>query len=519
MCESPGKDPIYLAAFNMKSALRFKPPPFRLPLNICGANLCSSPAFHCDLFGVIRFPAVTRSPTEMIDAAIEPNVAQKNRLLRILGLGFGLAVVIGGVIGVSIFRLPGPIAGLLGKTWLILLVWALGGIFTLLNANYTSELATMIPKAGGPYVYARSAYGEFAGFVVGWSDWLGNVATLSFLSIGFAEYLIALFGFAFAGVATIAVVFLLSLTFLNSFGLRTGSRAQQLTSFLKAVALLAFVIACFVLGGHPTAANMGESAITASAGSPFALFVALVLSFQLVINAYGGWNSVIYFAEEDENPSRNIPRSLHGGILLVMTVYLLVNLALIYVLPVSQMATSKLAAADAMRVVFGARGGQIVTGLALLSILGIVNAELMYIPRILYALGRDGLFFTKAMVVNEGGTPVVALAVTTLVAAILVMMGTFETLMAVYAFFAVANYIVLIGALFALRKRSPDLPRPFRTWGYPFAPLCVLLISIALFCGFIISDTRNSVYALIMLTASYPLYRLVKMKSFNERDR
>lgn len=439
-------------------------------------------------------------------------MARKRKLLRILGLGFGLAVVIGGIIGVSIFRLPGPVAALLGKPWLILLVWALGGLFTLLNANYTSELATMIPKAGGPYVYARSAYGEFAGFVVGWSDWLGNVAALSFLSIAFAEYAIALFAFSFTGVATIAIGFLLSLTVLNWIGLRVGSGAQQLTSFLKAVALLSFVVACFVLGGRHSSANVGETTIT-PAGGPFALFVAIVLSFQLVLGAYGGWNSVTYFAEEDENPGRNIPRSLHGGVLLVVVMYLLVNLALIYVLPASQMAASKLAAADAMQVVFGARGGQIVTALALLSIVGIVNAVLMFTPRTLYALGRDGLFTTTAVVVNEGGTPIVALAVTMLVAVILIMMGTFEKLMAIYAFFAVANYIVLIGALFVLRKRSPDLPRPFRTWAYPFAPVGVLLISIALFAGFIISDTRNSIYALLMLAASYPLYRLLKAKA------
>src|SRR5438477_1478806 len=448
----------------------------------------------------------------MAEAAPATSLPQENKLLRILGLGFGLAVVVGGTIGVSIFRLPGPTANLLGNTWLILVIWTLGGAFTLLNANYTAELATMIPRAGGPYVYARHAYGDFAGFVVGWSDWLGNVAAVAFLPIAFAEYAIGLFAPSFAGVTTIALAFLLLLAFLNWIGLRAGSGTQKLTSFLKAIALLAFVVVCFSLGGHHSSVDAGQTTHPAPVGS-FSLFVAIVLSFQLVLGAYGGWNSVIYFAEEDENPGRNIPRSLHGGVLLVIVMYLLVNLALIYVLPISQIAASKLAAADAMQLVFGARGGQIVTALALLSIVGIVNAVLMFTPRTLYALGRDGLFTTTAVVVNEGGTPIVALAVTTLVALILIIMGTFEKLMAIYAFFAVANYVVLIGALFVLRKRSPDLPRPFRTWAYPFAPLGVLLISIALFLGFIISDTRNSIYALMMLAASYPLYRLLKAKA------
>ena len=454
----------------------------------------------------------------MAEAAPATSLPQENKLLRILGLGFGLAVVVGGTIGVSIFRLPGPTANLLGNTWLILVIWTLGGAFTLLNANYTAELATMIPKAGGPYVYARHAYGDFAGFVVGWSDWLGNVAAVAFLPIAFAEYAIALFAPSFAGVTTVALAFLLLLAFLNWIGLRAGSGTQKLTSFLKAIALLAFVVVCFALGGHHSSVDAGQTTHPAPVGS-FAALVAIVLSFQLILGAYGGWNSVIYFAEEDENPGRNIPRSLHAGVLSVIAIYLLVNVALLYVLPLPQIAASKLAAADAMRVVFGARGGQIVTGLALLSIIAIVNAILMFTPRTLYALGRDGLFSSKAIAVNEGGTPVVALAVTVVMATILISLGTFEKLMAIYAFYAVANNIVLISALFVLRKRSPDLPRPFRAWAYPFAPLAVLLVSSALVVGFTVSDSRDSIYALVLLAASYPIYRLIRRKSVEQQSR
>jgi len=440
----------------------------------------------------------------MAEAAPATSLPQENKLLRILGLGFGLAVVVGGTIGVSIFRLPGPTANLLGNTWLILVIWTLGGAFTLLNAYYTAELATMIPRAGGPYVYARHAYGDFAGFVVGWSDWLGNVAAVAFLPIAFAEYAIGLFAPSFAGVTTIALAFLLLLAFLNWIGLRAGSGTQKLTSFLKAIALLAFVVVCFALGGHHSSVDAGQTTHPAPVGS-FAALVAIVLSFQLILGAYGGWNSVIYFAEEDENPGRNIPRSLHAGVLSVIGIYLLVNVALLYVLPLPQIAASKLAAADAMQVVFGARGGQIVTGLALLSIIAIVNAILM--------------FSSKAIAVNEGGTPVVALAVTVVMATILISLGTFEKLMAIYAFYAVANNIVLISALFVLRKRSPDLPRPFRAWAYPFAPLAVLLVSSALVVGFTVSDSRDSIYALVLLAASYPIYRLIRRKSVEQQSR
>jgi APA family basic amino acid/polyamine antiporter len=447
---------------------------------------------------------------ETNQAVTEAHLGQRDKLLRVLGLGFGLAVVVGGTIGVSIFRLPGSVAALLGSVWLVIFVWTLAGIYTLLSANYTAELATMLPKAGGPYVYARRAYGDYAGFVVGWSGWLGDTAALAFLSIAFGEFATALFAPNFSGSETIfGISILLVLTVLNWLGVRAGSGTQKLTSFLKAVALLGFVCVCFALGGRGSAAN-AEQIIQPVRENAFGLFVAVVLSFQLVLGAYGGWNSVVYFAEEDENPSRNIPRSLHGGVLLVIVIYLLVNFALFYVLSLPEMAASKLPAADAMNVIFGASGGQIITALALLSVAGIINAAIMFAPRTLFGLGRDGLFTTKATVVNRGGTPIIALTVTVGTAIFLIAIGTFETLLAIYAFFGVIGNILLVGSLFILRKREPDLPRPFRTFGYPFAPFVLLLISIALFVGYIISDTTNSLYSLAALAASYPIYRLIK---------
>jgi APA family basic amino acid/polyamine antiporter len=434
-------------------------------------------------------------------------------LLRVLGLGFGLAVVVGGTIGVSIFRLPGAIAALLGSAPLVIAIWLAGGIYTLLSANYTSELATMLPKAGGPYVYARRAYGDFAGFVVGWSGWLGDTAALAFMPIAFGEFASALLGAPFAGSVTVfAISILLLLTTLNWLGVREGSGTQKIVSVLKALALVAFVIVCFAAGGKDVVANTGQLA-PAESMSATALLSAIVLSFQLVVGAYGGWSSVVYFAEEDTDPARNIPRSLHGGVLLVIIIYVLVNLALIHVLPLPSLAGSQLAAATAMTALFGANGGTIVTALALVSTIGVINAVLMYVPRTLYGLGRDGLFTTRALRVNRGGTPVFAMAVGVTASTILIVIGTFETLMAIYAFFAVANNILLIGALFVLRKREPDLPRPFRAFGYPFGPLALLVISVAFFVGYILSDTMNSLFALGVLALSYPIYRLSRPRT------
>jgi basic amino acid/polyamine antiporter, APA family len=432
--------------------------------------------------------------------------SRKGKLLQILGVGFGVAVIVGGTIGIGILRTPGPIAAQLRSPGLIILIWLLGGLYTLLFANYTAELSTMLPKAGGPYVFARRAYGDYGGFIVGWSDWLSNTIPLAFLPIAFAEYLSELVPALAGNVTVVAVSILLLLSALNWIGLRLGSRAQEVMSFLKAVALLAFVISCFVLGGTHTAST--ELKMDAPAG--FALLTACVFSFQLVIGTFGGWNLAIYFAEEDRDPARNIPRSLFGGVLLVIVIYLLVNLAVLYVLPLHELAGSKLAAGDAMHYIFGARGGQIVTVLALISILGALNAVLMFTPRILYALGRDGLFSSKAVYVNAGGTPVVSLGITVLAAIFLIVTGTFEKLFLIYSFFAVAVNVLLICSLFILRKREPNLPRPFKTLGYPFTPLVLLLTAIALFVGFVMSDPKSCIQTLVALAISFPIYLLIK---------
>jgi basic amino acid/polyamine antiporter, APA family len=438
----------------------------------------------------------------------EPQIVQRDKLLRILGIGFGIAVGIGGTIGVGILRIPGAIAAQLGSAWLIILIWMVGGIYTLLGANYQAELATMLPKAGGPYVYARRAYGDYGGFVVGWSDWLSNITPIAFLPIAFAEFLSA-FVPSLASRTTVVAISLLSLlAILNWIGLRLGSGTQKLISLLKALALFAFVVACFTLRGEPAPSLVQTN--VASPATLSALFVAAALSFQLVLGTFGGWNAVIYFAEEDRDPSRNLPRSLFGGVLLVITIYLLVNFALVYVLPISQLAGSKLPAADAMKQIFGAQGGQIVTGLSILSVVGALNAVLMFTPRILFALGRDGLFSTKAAFVNKGGTPAIALLITFVVAVILIATGTFEKIFAIYAFYAVAANILLICSLFILRKREPELPRPFKTWGYPITPIILLVVAIALFIAFVISDPKGSLFASASLAISYPIYLLIK---------
>lgn len=435
-------------------------------------------------------------------------------LLRILGVGFGVAVVLGGTIGSGILRAPGPIAGALGSPWLILAVWAAVGVYALLGANYLAELATMLPKAGGPYVYARRAYGGFGGFVVGYSDWVVNTASLAYVPIVFGEYTAALVPALQGREKTVAVAVIVVFTALNWAGLRAGSGTQQLTSLLKTVALLLFVAACFVYGGRGGAGDAGEFPPVSAPANLTALVLALGFAFQQVHATYLGWNSPVYFAEEDRRPARNLPRSLFGGVIVVIVIYLLINAAYLYAVPIERLAASKLPAADAMRLVWGERGGQIVTALSLLILLSLINAVFMLTPRTIFALGRDRLFASQAVRVNEGGTPFVALAVTALAAAALAAYGEFETLFGVSAFFGVTNDVLLTASLFVLRRREPDLPRPYRARGYPWLPLIFLAAGVALLAAFVAANTANSLYSLAALAASLPVYLLVTRRLF-----
>ncbi len=435
-----------------------------------------------------------------------------------LGVAFGLAVTVGITIGMGILRTPGQIAAQLPDVRLFLGVWLLGGLYALIGALSIAELGTMMPRSGGQYVYVRRALGPYAGFVVGWSDWLSTCGTVAAVAIVFGEYAGALFG-ALAGrtlLVALAGTFVFAL--LQWRGVLWGGRAQELTTLTKTLAFVILIAACFFVGG---ASNDAQLAPTPSTPTGLALLTALVLALQGVVITYDGWASIAYFGGEVRDSARAIPRTLLGGVLTVIVIYLLVNLALIYVLPMSQLAGDQLAVGTAAGVVFGARGRLVISALALVSLLAALNANTMAAPRILFAMSRDGLFWPRAADVNAGGTPTVALFISTLVAIImLVFSGTFETVLAALAFFFVTNYALSFLSVFVLRRREPEAARPYRAWGYPWTTGAALVASVAFLVGAILSDRRNSIYALLLLAVSYPAFVLLKRRrgSINESE-
>jgi basic amino acid/polyamine antiporter, APA family len=438
--------------------------------------------------------------------------ANKGTLLRVLGVGFGLAVTIGGTIGMGILRTPGEVAEKLPTPGLFLGVWVLGGVYALLGALSVAELGAMIPRSGGWYVFIHRALGNYPGFVVGWSDWLSTCGTLAVISMVVGEYTAVLVPQLAGRDKSVALAIVLMFAALQWRGIRWGSFTQNTTSLLKTIVFVLIAVAAFTIAGRSGA----EAPLPRPQG--FALFGALIIALQGVLYTYDGWYGVIYFGEEVRDPKRDVLRSMFGGTLLVIVIYLVVNLAYVHVLPMSKLAGEPLAAGAVAREIFGRYGDPTIRILAILSLLSTVNAYTLTAPRILYAMSCDELFHSRAARVNKGGTPTVTLLISTLVAVLFILSSTFSAILAALAFFFVANYSMGYISVIVLRWREPDLPRPYRVWGYPWTTLIVLLGSIAFLTGAVITDQKNSLWALAILAASYPLYLLVKFLAQRHTD-
>lgn len=424
--------------------------------------------------------------------------------MRVLGVGFGIAVIIGNTIGAGIFRAPGSIAQNLPYPWLFLGVWIIGGLYALLGAVSLAELGAMLPRSGGQYVFARYALGEYAGFIVGWSDWISTCGSTAAVALLIGQFAVLLFPQFAGGSVIIAVTIAVLFAVLQWRGVVWGSTTQNLTSLMKTLAFLVLIAAAFLFGHG--------ASLTETLAKPAAVgFAAVVLALQSVIYTYDGWSGVIYFSEEVTNPGRDVPRAMFGGVLTVIAIYLLVNLALLYVMPISQIAGQDFAAGAAAQVVFGPHGNTIFLALTILSMLSAINAYHLMASRVLFALSRDGLFPSSGASVNKGGTPAVALFISAAIALLFIVFGqTFERVITILAFFFVANYTLSFISVFVLRRREPDKERPYRAWGYPWTTALALIGSILFLVGAIASDTRNSVYALVLLAVSYPVFRLIR---------
>jgi APA family basic amino acid/polyamine antiporter len=422
-------------------------------------------------------------------------------------MGFGLALVFGTMVGVGILRLPGAVAAALGDRTLIMVAWGLGGLYSLMGAVAVAELAAMIPETGGFRVYARRAFGEGVGFAVGWVDWLTSVASLAYVAVTAVAFVGVLWPPVMAFPRAGAIVILAAFTAIHWIGLRIGSSLTAIISTAIGLMLMVLVTGCFLASpiSAPAAAPL---AATAAALPPWsmAMVFAVVPALRAVLTAYDGWYQPIYMAEENTNPARTLPRAIIGGTLLVVALYLLINLAFLHVLSLPVLAASQLPAADAARVVLPRGGAELVTVISLLTVLSLLNNLLLAAPRILFGIGRDGLLTQKAALVSDGGTPRIALLLTSLVVVIVILTGSFEQIIALSAVLFLIYYSSAFLSVFVLRYRLPDLPRPYRALGYPYSTAIVLLGSLAFLIAAVAEDPRSGVIAAIFLACCVPAY-------------
>jgi APA family basic amino acid/polyamine antiporter len=430
-------------------------------------------------------------------------MSSSGSLLRVLGVAFGIAVVVGGMVGQGILRTPGIVAGAVQSPTLILVLWVLGGLLAAINAFSYLELATAIPRAGGTYEFVRRAFGPLPGVVTGWGAWLVIVTLQAFLAIVVAEFLHRLGVLPAVHQSLVAAGVIAVFWGVNWTSTRIAGDSQVVFSALKGAALIGLVVLLFA---HPDRAAAG-------AGAPVGGFVgiaALAIGLRGVINTYNGWDEIVYFSEEMKSPGRTLPRAMAGGIAGVTVLYVLINAALLSLLTPAEMAGSKLVAADAASLVLGPTGELAVTIFAVVSVAAITNLAIMKGARISYALARAGQLPSKLAEVDAGGVPRWALSISSLLALCFVATGTYDTIVAMNIPVGIVIVIAVNLAAIRLRRTAPDMERPFRMPWFPLPPLLAIALNAALLVALIYEDPVHGMAGLLALLFVAAVYAVIR---------
>jgi len=448
-------------------------------------------------------------------------------LLRGLTLTSATTIVVGSMIGSGIFIAPSIMAGIIQSPGIILLLWILGGLFTLFAAVSYGELSAMLPKAGGQYVFLREAYSSQLGFLYGWTLFFviqtGFIAAVAvafakylgvfipslsektiLLTLHFGTYLFTLNSAQLVGIASIVI-----LTVINCFGIHTGAVVQNVFTFLKVFAVVLLIVLGFALGKGSFAnfANFFHPVLPA--GLKMGLFAAMAVAISKALFAYDAWNTVTFTAEEVKDAPRNLPRALILGTLITTLIYTLATAVYFYLIPVSDAAAvpdNRIAAAAA-KIIFGEPGLIFIAAAILISTFGCNNGLILGGPRVYFAMAKDGLFFKAlARLHPTFRTPINALLWQGVWACLLTLTGTYSDLLTYVTFASVLFNALTVLGLFILRKKRPDLPRPYKTHGYPWIPAIYILISLAFVAFILQGDPVNSLKGLALILIGLPFF-------------
>jgi APA family basic amino acid/polyamine antiporter len=434
----------------------------------------------------------------------------EGRLPRTLGLWSSVALVVGITIGSGIFRSPAGIARQAPNPLVMIGLWVAGGAITLCGALSLAEIAAALPETGGIYAYLREAWGRRAAFLFGWSELvLIRASALGGIAVVFGEYLLRSFGvdpsghvLLARGLSAGAIMFAAAV---NVRGANLGALIVGVATWAKFAALAVLVLASFTLGG-----SHGASAVhfTAASAEPLAIG-SIGLALVSVLWAYDGWADLSFASGEVKDPGRNLPRAIILGTLALIAIYVLTNLAYLYVLPIEAVGRSPLVAADTMMAIFGRTGVVLVSIFVMISSFSSLNGSMLASPRVFFAMADDGLLFQPiAKVHPRYKTPYVAIILAAILGVALVMSRSFERLTDTFVLAIWPFYALGVAAIYRLRAQRPDLPRPYRAIGYPVVP-GIFIASVAAFViNSLLNDTINSVITFAVILAGLPVYEL-----------
>lgn len=451
------------------------------------------------------------------------------QLKKSLSLIAAVMAVAGSMIGSGIFRKPSTMAEQLMSPELLIIVWIAAGLITFIGALSNAEVAGMIEATGGQYVYFRKMYGEFTSFIYGWSV-LSVIQTGSQAAIAyvFGEYLcyfikfpplpesissftlfMPLVGnihpFAEWGPKLLAILCILFLSGINYIGVYFGGLVQTIVTFVKIGVMIFLSLALFIFGDG-SLSNL-SSGFSISPETSANLVALIGLSLSGAFWAYDGWNNVTFISGEVKNPQRNIPLSLLYGTLIVIIVYVLINIAYLYVMPIEEIANSPLVAAAAAEKIFGKNGGAIISIAVIISTFGAANGSLMASARVPFAMAREKMFFNYLGKVHPRfATPHTSLVVQGIVSSLLVLSGSFDTITDYVIFATWFFYMLTAFGVIVLRKKMPDVPRPYKVIGYPYTIWFFVIFSFVFLVNSIISDSENAAMGMLLIMTGLPLY-------------
>jgi APA family basic amino acid/polyamine antiporter len=439
-------------------------------------------------------------------------------LIRGLTLIDASSIVIGSIIGTGVFLKTSTMAVLVGSPTTVLLIWVVAGLLSLAGALAYAELGTLMPNAGGEYVYLREGYGDMWAFLYGWMRfWIGAPGSIAAYAVGAMTFMSGAIDLSFiGGKAAGAVIVIIIFSSINCLNIAFGGRINAIMTGLKLLIIIGLALGVLLASDGGSLSHFSETTPGLSGFAGWSAFGSATLA---ALWAYDGWNNLPMVGGEIKNPQRNIPLSLGLGMLTILAIYLIANIAYFYALPFAEILTSNSdtfpdalpVATKAAMTFLGTSGVTILSAAFVFSALGAMNGSIMTGARVPYAMAKDGLFFKQLASLHQTTmVPMVSIIVQGAVAMVLALSGTFDQLTNYVIFSAWIFYAMVTGVVFVLRKRLPDAPRSYRTLGYPLVPLIFIILATLLLINTVIESPRESTIGLVFILSGIPVYFLFK---------